>query len=215
MNKDSQLMLIQGNMLTERDMMSAIDGVLEQLNQTGNINQAIKVLNTLDRVDNITGKAKSYLLWGTNEWWKKNKSTEDFADHVESTSSTKAVTVERYVNVWEQIEQERIPKKIQDRPMRELIPIANMLAQGYEPSKEQWQEIHLSANPSELLDAIRGVKGTQPRKSGMIITLEKDGSLYVNVNDKRTYIGFLVDDRRPDVLKAIERIIAGAQIIRR
>lgn len=211
------LALVDGKVFTSKDMMSAIDNVLIQLNDTGNIQKAVKVLNDLDRIDNVTGHAKAYLLYGMNIWWSANKSG-DFGDQIESCSSTKKITVERYVNVWQQIEDENIPKKIQSRPMRDLVPIGNMLAQGYEPTKEQWNEIHLASNSSEILDVIRQVKGKKPRKSGLKIYLEKEGSLNVWKDNKKTYVGFLdIEEARsnPDVAKAIERIVSSAQIIRR
>lgn len=217
MTKETQLALVNGSALTESDVMSAIDGVIVQLHQTGSLQEATKVLNILDQIDNVTGHAKAKLLWGMEIWWRRNKE-DDFGDYVESTSGTKRVTVLRYLNVQECIEQEYIPKSIQSHPMRDLIPIANMLSQGYEPSKKQWDEIHLASNNSEILEVIREIKGKKPRKSGLKIYLEKDGSLNVWKNNKKTYVGFLdLEEAKinPDVEKAIERLVNGAQIIRR
>lgn len=215
-NKDVQIALVNGAALTERDMFSAVDGVVAELNQTGNIQKATQVVSILDRIDNVTGHAKAKLLHGMSAWYKTNKPQDDFGDYIESTTSTKRVTVERYVNVWEQIEQERIPKNIQERPMRDLVPIANMLAQGFEPSKAEWGKINLAANPSELSEVIRAVKGKKPRKSGMTIQLERDGSLYAFKDNKRVYVGYLDLTEWDELkLKAIERILDGAQIIRK
>lgn len=216
MSKNVQLALVNNEALTEQDMFYAIDGVVQELNQTGDIRKATQVVSILDRIDNVTGKVKAKLLHGMNRWYLLNKPQDDFGDYIESTTPTKRITVERYVNVWEQIEQERIPKKIQARPMRDLIPVANMLAQGFEPSKSEWNTIDLASNSSELLDAIREIKGKKPRKSGMTIQMERDGSLYAYKDSKRVYVGFL-DLKEQDelLLKAIERILDGAQIIRR
>ena len=149
-------------------------------------------------------------------WYKVNKPQEDFGDYIESTTSTKRVTVQRYVNYWEQVEQERIPKNIQERPMRDLVPIAKMLEQGFEPSKAEWIKLNLASNSSELSEVIREVKGKKPRKSGMKIQIERDGSLYAYKDNRRVYVGFLDLKEQDDLLlKAIERILDGAQIIRR
>lgn len=217
MPSNTQLMVVNGTGLTERDMFSAIDGVLEDLNRNGNINQAIRVLNVLDGVDNVTGRAKSKLLWGMNEWNKKNQPTKDFINDVLSSSALKSrQKALEYINVWEQIEQECIPKKIQSRPMRELIPIGNMLAQGYEPSKSEWTKIDLASNDSDLREIIREIKGKPPRKSGQTIELDRDGSLYTWKANKRAYVGFLdLESKDETVFKAIERIISGASIIRK
>lgn len=214
MNKS--IAVIDGHPISEKDFMSAVDNELILLNDTGDINHVMATINMLDRLDNVTGHAKAKLLWGTNEWWLSNKPNENFSEHVESTTSTKKVTVERYINVWKHICDYTIPRKIHSFPMRDLVPIANMLSQGYEPSKEQWNEIQLASNNSEILDVIRTVKGKKPRKSGMKIYLEKDGSLNVWRNNVKSYVGFLdLAESNPDVAKAIERIVSGAQIIRR
>lgn len=219
MSKDSQLAIIDGRGITERDVFSAIDTVLFILNKDGNISQATTVLNTLDRLDNVAGKAKSKLLWGMNLWFNKNKPDDDFGDYVESLSEdgTKRVTVLRYVNVWQQIEDENIPRDVQRKPMRQLVPIATMLEQGFQPTKREWEEINLCSNSSELGEIIRTIKGKKARKSGMTIQMERDGSLYVYVENRRTYLGYLdvkeMDNQ--DVDKAITRIIDGASIIRR
>lgn len=218
MTKEAQLALVNGSAMTENDVMLAIDGVIQQLHQTGNLNEATKVLNILDRIDNVTGHAKAKLLWGIWIWWKVERKNDDFGDHIESSTSTKSITAQRYVNVWEHIEQNDIPKKLHNRPMRDLVPIGNMLAQGYEPSKEQWDEIYIASNNSEILDIIRKVKGKKPRKSGLKIYLEKDGSLNCWKDNRKTYVGFLdIEEAQTnyDVAKAIERIVSGAQIIRR
>lgn len=211
------LALVDGKVFSNKDMLEAIENTLIQLNDTGNFNQAVKVLNTLDKIDNVTGKAKAYLLWGMSEWSKINKPHENFFDTIESNSNTKSITAQRYVNVWQQIQDENIPKKVQARPMRDLIPVANMLAQGYEPTKKQWDEIELASNSSEILDVIREVKGKKPRKSGLKIYLERDGSLNLWKNNQKKYVGFLdvKEASDPDIAKAIERIVSGAQIIRR
>lgn len=216
MSKETQLAVVNGSALTEKDVMSAIQNVLIRLHKSNDVQESVNVINTLDRIGNVAGHAKAYLLWGMNEWWKTNKPNESLGDHVESTTPTKSITVSRYVNVWQQIEDEKIPKVIQSRPMRELVPIASMLSQGYEPTKEQWKKIELSDN--DLGSVLSEIKGTKPRKSGLKIYLEKDGSLNVWKNNKKTYLGFLdVEEAQtnPDLAKAIERIVSSAQIIRR
>ena len=216
---DSQLALVNGSALTKRDVFDAVDSVIVQLNQTGDLDKAVGVIDILNDIDTVTGKAKAKLLWGMEIWFRQNRPTEDFADHILSTTKIQnRKTVLEYVNMWQQVEDEYIPKKIQERPMRDLVPIANMLAQGYEPSKKQWDEINLSTSSSELGDIIRKVKGKKARKSGMTIEMARDGSLYVWKNNKRSYVGFLdikETDNDANVAKAIERIIIGAQIIRK
>ena len=207
----SELMVINGNVLTEKDIFASVDNYLIQLNDTGNLNEIMNVVNSLDKVDKVVGKAKARLLWGANEWYKINRPDSDFGDHVESTTTTKRVTVLRYVSVWEHIEQKNIPKHIQDRPMRELVPIANMLSQGTIPSKTEWAKIDLCSNSHELGEVLAKIKGRKQRKTARRIVMERDGHINLWKDDKKTYLGFLdVEEAKEnkDVADAIEYIIS-------
>lgn len=209
------LLTINNQSFSERDVMQGIQNVLVTLQDTGDLDNATRVLTSLDLLNDVSGKAKAYLLWGMNTWYIQNKPEEDFGDYIESTTSTKRVTVLRYVNVWEQIEKEEIPKSVQRKPLRELIPIAALIQQGFIPTKKEWDKIELASNISELGEVIRGIKGKKPRKSGMKIELERDGSLYVWIDNTKKYLGYLTDANDTDIQNAIERIISGANIIRR
>lgn len=214
---DNALALVDGKIFTKRDMFSAIDAVAEDLHITNDIRKATNVLNQLGEIDTVTGKAKAKLLWHMNTWWKENKKGEDFADHITSETSIKhRKTVLEYVNVWEQIEQERIPKKIQERPMRDLVPIGNMLAQGFEPSKSEWSSIQLAGSDSDLLDTISKIKKKPRRKNARNIWMGRDGSIYVQKKDApKKYVGFLdIEEEDVDVVEAIN-FITNNRITRR
>lgn len=205
-----ELITINDQSFTEKDVFQGIDSVLIHLNDTGDFSKSIGIFNSLESLESVSGKAKAYLLWGMDRWFSVNKPDEDFGDHIESKSKkgTKRITVLRYVNVWEQIDQERIPKRIQDRPMRELVPIANMLAQGFEPTKAEWDKVYL-AQSGELGEVLSKIKGTKQRKSARKIMMERDGSIWLYKDDKpKKHLGFLnVEEADEDIVQAIEYII--------
>ena len=209
------IITINDQPITEKDVMQGIDNVLVNLNDTGDLAGATKVLNALDTLNNVTGKAKAKLLWGMQRWYAQVKPEEEFSDYIESTTTTKKVTVDRYVSVWTFIDNESIPKAIQKKPMRELVPIANMLKQGFDPSKREWEKIELASNPSELGEVIRKIKKKKARKSKIRLEWDREGSLYLWKENVRKYVGFLVRDGDKDVEEAIERILSGANIIRK
>lgn len=212
------LLVINDQTFTEKDVMQGIDNVLVNLNDTGDLTSATKVLTSLDLLSNISGKAKAYLLWGMNSWYAQNVPGEDFGDYVESTTGTKRITVARYINVWKQIDDEQIPKAVQEKPIRELVPIASLIEQGFIPTKKEWGKIELASNSSELGAVIREIKGKKPRKSSRQNQMERDGSIYTWKNDIRKYVGFFdVETAKtdPDVAEAIEQIISGKPIIRK
>jgi len=218
MTKETQLALVDGSALTEKDVMSSIDTVLQRLYETGNLTNAVKVVNIMDKIGEVSGKAKAKLLWGISQWWieteQAEKRNDTFLDMMESETGSKSVTVSRYVNVWKYIENEDIPADVRERPMRDLIPIANALSQGHDFSKENWKKLARASNNADVLSILRVIKGKAPRKNGLQIVLGRDdGSLNAYKDDQKYYIGFLeVGDDNEIVQKVIRRIIDGAGV---
>jgi len=213
---DKSIISLHGQPIGRKDFMSAIDQEIVILHDTGDINRVMKVLNGLDAVEGITGHAKAKLLFASSEWFKQNKPDENFSDHVESTTSLKKVTVDRYVLVWKYVEDLTIPKDISERPMRDLIPIAKTLSQGYDVSKEQWKQIDLCANDGELRDVLRKIKGKAERKSASVLKLSRDGSLYLWKKNVKKFIGFLnvkEAETDTDIAEEIEKIKISRGII--
>lgn len=214
--KKNQLITVNDVAITEQDFMQGIDNVLIQLHDTGDITYAANVLNGLDKVDNVAGHAKSKLLWGMNEWHKVNKPNEDFGDYVESVSTTKAITAHRYISVWNHIENLDIPKEIHSRPMRELVPIAKTLDQGYDIGKDGWRKINQCANDGELRDVLRKIKGKSERKSARVIKLDRKGSLWGWKDNKKYFLGYLnIEEAQKDIVIAefIEKIKISSGIV--
>jgi len=210
------VLTINNNPLSEKDFMGAIDSEIVHLHDTGDINRVMKVLTGLDDVEGITGHAKAKLLWASSEWFKVNVPDEDFAEHVADTTSIITVTVNRYVTTWKYVEDNTIPKEIAKRAMRDLVPIASVLKQGYDISKDQWRKIDLSANDGELRDVLRKIKGKAERKSARVIKLAKDGSLYGWKDNKRYFLGYLnVEEAAKEIVIAefIEKIKISAGVI--
>lgn len=210
------LITVNDQSITEKDFMQTIDNEIVYLHDTGDVNHVMKTITSLDSVDKVAGHAKAKLLWATDEWWKQNKADENFPDHVESTTTTKAVTVKRYVKVWKYVDDLTIPKEAAQRPMRELVPIASTLAQGYDISKDQWRKINLCANDRQLAEVLQKVKGKQPRKSARVIKLSRDGSLNLWKDNKKKFLGYLnlkEAETDKDIAEAIEKIKVSAGIL--
>lgn len=216
MKDKKALAVIDGMELTERDFMSSIDNELVHLHDTGDINRATQLIVSLDALDNVSGHAKAKFLYGFNEWWQQNKPDDVFSDHIESTTGTKPVTTRRYIQAQKFIENYTIPKEIAQRPMREIVPIASTLAQGFDISKDQWRKINLSTSSAEIGAILRDVKGKQPRKSARVIKLTRDGSLFGYKDNKKYFIGFLnINEAEKDEVLAefIEKIKIGAGVL--
>jgi len=214
----NKIAVIDGQVLSRKNFLDSIDQEIIHLHDTGDINQVMNVLNGLSAIEDVSGHAKAKLLYASSEWFKQNKPDDNFSDHVESTTSLTKSTVDRYVLVWKYVEDLTIPKEIAQQPMRNLIPIAKTLSQGYEISKEQWKKIDLCANDGELRDIIRKIKGKPPRKSGNLIYWEKDGSLNSWKDNKKEFLGWLDKEQyssSEQARAAIDKLLDGAGVIRR
>lgn len=218
MTKNVQLALVDGSALTEQDVMASVDGVIADLYKTGNLEKATRVVGVMDKINDVSGKAKAKLLWGISNWYKETnqaeKRNDTFEDHMETETGNRSVTIKRYVNVWEQIENCAIPVEVQNRPIRDLIPVANALSQGFDFSKDAWKKIAQAGNSAGVAEVVRQVKGKAPRKSGIQITIGRDGAITA-WKDKNAYaVGYLfVEDENEVVKKARQRIIDGAGIM--
>lgn len=211
------LITIDDHIITRQDFLQSIDNEIVHLHDTGDVNHVMKFLSALDDMEGVTGHAKAKLLWATSEWWKSNKTNENFYDQVETTTSTRAVTAKRYVMVQQYVEDYSIPRDIVERPMRDLVPIASTIKQGYSIDSHGWEKIRLSTTDGELRDALRKIKGKSERKSAKVLRIERDGTINLYIKDKpKKFIGFLnlkEADVDEDIAAAIEKIKVSSGMI--
>lgn len=219
--KKDEIITLHGQPLGKKDFMGAVDQVIITLHDTGDVNRVMNVINGLDAIDNVAGHAKAKLLYATNEWWRQNKPNEEFGDHVESTTTTRKVTVDRYVLTWKYVEDLVIPKEIAERPMRDLVPIAKavqyMKLHDKDLSKKDWQKISTTSNSAELSSVLQEIKGKKPKKNTKVIKLSRDGSLNLWKNNVKKFVGFLnIKEAETDIeiAEAIEKIIVSTGIVK-
>ena len=208
---------VHGQPLARKDFMAAIDQEIIHLHDTGDISRVMTVLNGLSDVEAVSGHAKARLLWASSEWYKLNVVGENFSDHVASTTNLNKTVVDRYITVQKFVEDLTIPKEIHERPMRELVPIAMTLKQGYDISKEQWRKIKNTTNDGELREVLRNVKGKAERKSARVLKMDRDGSLYLYIRGQaKKFIGYFNLEGAatdPIIAEEIEKIKIGRGII--
>jgi DNA-binding TFAR19-related protein (PDSD5 family) len=210
------LITVNEHPISKKDMMDTVENEIIHLHETGDINRVMNILNGLDNIEGVTGHMKARLLWASSEWYKQECPDSNFLDHVTDTTEIKKVTADRYITVQKYIEDVTIPKEVAERPMRDLVPIAMTLKQGYDISKEQWRKIKLTTNDGELRELLRQIKGKAERKSARVIKMSRDGSLYGWKNNKRYFIGYLnIKDAEGEIVIAefIEKIKIASGIV--
>jgi len=157
----------------------------------------------------LVGKvlAKAIYLFYQN-WYSFSASKSDKFNDVLGSLNITPDTVKRYLRVWQYHGQ--LPKNIQERPIREIVPITNALSQGYEISDENWEKLERSSNLSEIQRVVtQDVKNKERRKSSLQICLDSEtGSYYAWKNGERHDGGFLdVNSTNPVVQEMIERTV--------
>ena len=218
-----QEIFINGDVLTESDVLSAVDAVLEKLKETNDIRPVDNAIRSLLGIQKFSGLSLAKLLWGWKRWWIENKwdeqSGDTFEDYVFSTHGLKKIHVDRYISVWDAYEKSAMPPQIQSRPMKDQIAIAKAIQQGYEIPKADWKKLQRAGSNNEVLAILRKVKGQPPRKSSLMIYLERDGSLVAWTSDgERHFVGYLnVGEREndPAIDKAINRLTKNSGVIER
>lgn len=214
---NNQLVILNGQSITEQEIYSGIDDVLVELRETNDLSKADAALQSLDRIENVSGIAKAKLLAGMFEWWMEQENDEDgFFDHINIMDANKRTYAERLINVWNY--QGKLPQEIKRRTLKEQIPIVSALAQGYEIDDGKWQQLIQSKGESEIRTILREIKTSEPRKSTLTIYLERDGSLNVWRDGQVYSLGYLdvEEAKKNDVVqKAVERIISNSGVIRK
>ena len=218
--KNNQLAIVDGRAFTEKDMYSAIDTVIDSVYKSGDLRPATAALVALEKLEDVSGHAKSRLLYGMYKWWTNEAKNEySFTDYIESHSQkTKKVTVDRYITVQEMIETEQIPEDVATLPMRTLVPIAKTLSHGHKITRSQFDKIIKANNSREVEDILRGIKNKAPRKSSMQIEWARNGDLVCWMDNKRTFLGWLDKEAYATdetAQKAINRILDNTGIIRK
>lgn len=213
---------INNHKSNESDFMQAVDNVILQVTDKEDITIADGAIDSLLNLQHVTGRAFAKMLWFMREYWQEKNLTEEkgdeFEDHMEERHGLKKVRMDRYIRVWEYTENNKLPKDVWSRPMKDQIAIASMLSQGYDPSKEQWTKLVRAEDNNEVLRVIRIIKKKPAKKGSMQITMDRSGNLHAWVGEKRVFIGYLDSKHENDdpiVKKAIERIVTNTGVKRK
>lgn len=209
---------ISGKAVTEEDALEAVDLALSNLKDTSDIEQIDMAEDTLLGLQRISGKALAKLLYGKRLWWNDTGQSKirqcTFEDYESSRHGLNPTVIDRYAVVWEKMSQ--LPEQFQLRPIRDLIPVAKTLEQGYEIDDKAWKSLIKAASNAEILLIIRKIKHKPPRKSSIQMKLERDGTIKAWVGTKGKFVGYLdIKSEDEDVKKAISRIMGNSGITKR
>jgi len=196
MSKSNQTrMLIDGSTLTAVDVERAIDDVIIELNETGDVHGVNNALETLIGMSKFSVFYQCKILHGFSKWWVKTDQDsvrgDTFFDYVTSQHDLpNSLTIERYINLWEHYEKGSLIEEIKNRPLSEQIAIVAVVEDGrYEIKEDDWEELVDAANGTEIRRILRKIKGKEPTKGSYVLHLGRDGELYVWHQGQRVYWG--------------------------
>jgi hypothetical protein len=196
---------------------TAIDGLLADAIKQGDADQAFKLCNDLLGIQRISGLSLAKTLWTIHQHWNEFGIDDDFFDNAALRLDIHRHTIERYVKVHHMMITDvpaDVIKELQDHNIRDLIPIANAISQGYTITNETWDKIADADDSREIARIIReDVKGVEPKSGSITLWMDRDGTLWAFHDEERHFVGSLevaVDDEI--IQKAINRIISNTGI---
>jgi len=173
---------------------------------------ALNVCRELCGIGQVTGLALAKALYLTGEHWNEYEDVEgDYEETIVEYTGLHKSTVQRYRRVWRMFARKQVPDEIEDqlkqRNIKDLIPIANAVSDGYEIYDEDWDDIVNASDYHEVSAKIRDIKGTPPRRQSLQIMMDSDGTLSAIKDNKFGHVGYLALDEDNEVSQqAIERI---------
>lgn len=202
--------------LTREKVLAGVDEALARLAETGDIQTAVRVLDTFARFEDISGFARAKFLWGSFQWFTTTQQEGDFYEKFGISDKNNKVYVDRLIRLWEQLQSGAVPKRIAKKSIRELTPITEALSQGYEFSADDWKEIEKAADNEEIWAYIQhNVKKKETRSHAIRITVDGDGTITAWKQNTPHFVGSLNFQERNDdpvIDAAILRIIKSTRI---
>lgn len=165
----------------------------------------------------IVGMSLVRVLGRIAENWEAFGINEPMRDYIYAETGLLAVTVDRYVNVYRmlQLAPPPVAAVLEHRNVKELIPIGNMIAQGWQLEDAEWKEVADAETYSNITEITRRLKNQPPRKSGLVLWMEREsGAVFAFHDNERHYVGTMdINSDDPIVKKAIERLCKNGGVL--
>jgi hypothetical protein len=159
------------------------------------------------------------MLYHIYSKWDEFEINDAFEDIVYEYVGLHKYTVQKYVRVWAMHQENKIPEKyeqdILQRNIKEQIPIANALVQGYKIDDEHWDKLVDASDFTEVAKIVReDIKGKEPSIDALRLRIDNMGAIWAYKAEKKRLVGALnVRDEDEIVKQAIQRIINNCGIM--
>lgn len=199
--------------------IASLDSALDAAIKDCDADQAFELCNILVNIQRYSGLTLAKVLWTIQQHWQDFGIEDDFYDNAALRIDMHRDNIERYVRVHEMLTKhapQEILNQLQDHNIRDLIPIANAVHQGYEIEEATWNKLANADTSQEISSIVReDVKGADPRSNSITIRMDRDGSLWAFRQEQRYFVGSLeVSDEEETIQKAINRIVSNSGIMK-
>jgi hypothetical protein len=224
-DKDELLMIGQFDQEIDVDdgwLLEKIDNIIQEALARKDVYIALNSCKTLKSIIKTSGIGLSKLLYLIYHYWDEFGVEDEFEDIVFEYVGLHRHTVERYVRVWGMYAEHKVPKQfmaeIQKKNIKDQIPIANALVQGYTISQENWEALAEAPDYNTVAQIImEDVKQQESRKSSLKIYVDERGTIWVKKGEApRKFVGSLEIHSDEEIVKmAIQRIIKNTGMLER
>jgi len=201
------------------DALAIVDEVMSFAIEKRNAEVVAEYCKRVLKDMKVKGLTLAKLFYLTEKNWNEFGIEDNFYDTFFVWIGVHQHTITRYVKVWKMlmVAPPEIADKLKDRNIKDLIPIGNAIARGYQIEDEDWDKIANSADFNELSKIVReDITGQPPRKSGLTLVIDRDGDITAWHMEEPYYIGHLDIKNLDEVVeKAVERIIKNSGMIQK
>lgn len=197
-------------------ILDRIDDILKEAIEQKNAYIALNACKSLIQVTKISGLGLAKILYFIHTHWKEFGIEDEFNDVVYEYIGLHKYTVSRYVQVWGMHQENKIPEKFEkeilQRNIKDQIPIATAIKQGYVIEEKDWNKLANASDFQEVSQIVReDIKGKERRKGTLQIFIDKMGAIWAKKEGIRKFVGSLeIRDEDEMVQQAIQRIISNS-----
>lgn len=200
-------------------ILDRIDKILAEAVKKKDAYIALNACKSLVMVSKTSGLGLAKILYNVYSLWDDFGIEDKFDDVVYEYIGLHKYTVQKYVKVWAMHQEKRIPAKyeqaILQRNIKDQIPIANALVQGYKIEDEDWDKIVDASDFNEVAKIVReDIKKKEPSIDMLRLHIGAMGDIWATKAGQRRLVGALnVRDEDEIVKQAVQRIINNCGIL--
>ena len=206
--------------IDDNRILDTVDEIIKESLKRNDVYYALNACRNVKQIAQLSGIALAKFFYLIKRHWDEYGIVDNFNDTVADYVGVHSATVNKYVKIWKMHETKLIPEKfaesIRQRNIKDQVPLATMLDQGYEPDESDWEDLDNAPDFTSISAKIREIEGKEPSRSALLIFLSDDGQLTAMQEGETEFVGFLnIEEAGLIADKAIQRIIRSAGVMER